>query len=150
MTDPLPRDRLVLERLRLALPRGHAKEMQADGGVRVCVHPRDPRRGLAHADAELLLELACQCRARILAGLDLAPGKLPVAWIRLALRALREEELAGPFDDRRGDLGDLRHFLLPPWRPTWSRANCQATRPLREPRSSAKRSAAFRTASSAL
>ncbi len=117
----LPGDRLVLERLRLALPGRHAEEMQPHRRVRVGVDARDPGRGLAHADAELLLELAVEGRARVLPGLDLAAGELPVAGIGLALGAAGEEEGAvGPLDDGGGDLGDLRHLRprAPAPRPT--------------------------------
>ena len=58
-------------------------------------------------------------------GLDLAAGKLPVAGVDLAVRALREQERAvGALDDRRGDLdhASLRFFGVRV--PAQSRANC--------------------------
>ena len=73
--------------------------MQPDRGVRVGVHARDPRRGLAHLDAELFPQLARQRGAGVLARLDLAAWKFPVAGIGLALRTLRQEELSRTEDD---------------------------------------------------
>ena len=163
----LPADRLVLERLRLAFPRGDAKEMQPHRRMGIRIDARDPGRGGGDGDAELFGELAAERGARILARLDLSAGKFPVAGIRLALGALREQERAvGPLDHGRGDFGECgarRHFpavengarhhftvLHRFFLPAQSRANCHATRPEREPRSSAQRSAALRDASSGL
>ena len=73
--EPLPGDGLVLERLRLAVPGRHAEEMQPHRRVRVGVDARDPRRGLAHGDAELLLQLPRRApRARSSPGSILPPG----------------------------------------------------------------------------
>src|SRR5204862_3472417 len=72
-----------------------------------------------------------------LAGLDLATGKLPVAGVDLAGRALREEEGAvGALNHRRRDLDGFHYFFFA-CLPAQSRANWYATRPLREPRCSA-------------
>src|SRR5258706_8780658 len=103
--------------------------MQPHGRVRVGVDARDPGRGLASLDAELLAQLADQCCARILVRLDLAAGKLPVARIRLAPRGLRQKKSSvGAVDDGRGGFGQVYFFFRPPE----SRANCPATPPPRE------------------
>ena len=82
--------------------------MQPHGGVRIGEDARDPRRGRAHLDTELLAQLACERRPRVLAGLDLAAGKLPIAGIALSLGALRQQEHAvGALDDSRGDRGQV-------------------------------------------
>jgi len=79
--------------------------------MRVGIDARDPGRGLADLDAEFLLQFAGECRARVLARLDLAAGELPVAGIGLALGAAGQEKgPVGPFDDRGGNVGGLRHL----------------------------------------
>ena len=73
--------------------------------VRITELLREPRRGVAHGKAQLLGELAVECRTRRFAGLELAAGKLPVAGVGLAGRALRQQHAAiRALEDRGGDL----------------------------------------------
>ncbi len=57
------------------------------------------------AETQLLGELAVEGRARRFAGLELAAGKFPVAGVRLAGGALRQQHAAvRALEDRGGDL----------------------------------------------
>ncbi len=117
--DVLPSNRLVFERLRLAIPGDDAMEMQPDGGVGVRVDAGDPGRRLEHFDSELLAQLADQRGPRILGLLDLAARKLPVSRIRLALGTLCEQELpVGPLDDGGRNLRDFQGRRIFFFRPT--------------------------------
>src|SRR6185295_5393670 len=118
--EALPRDGLVLARVRLAAPLVHAEELQPHGAVRIGEHARDPGIGLADIDAELLVQLARQRLRCRLAGLDLAAGKLPVAGVHLAGGTLREQERAVRTLEHRGR--DLNYFFFG-CRPAQSRAN---------------------------
>ena len=85
-------------------------------------------------------------------------GKLPVSFVNLAAGSLREQETAIRALHHCGSHVDdlvsqtvaylrLRASCATSWRPTQSRANCQATRPLRDPRSNAHCKASCRTSS---
>ncbi len=139
---PLPCQRRMHVVAQFAAPSGHPEEVEPHVGVLVDVLAHDPRRRRGHLDFQLLMQFAHQRIARRLARLDLAAGKLPVARIEGVRRALAEQEAAvRAQDDCRRDFGNLH---LPECLPAKSRANCQATRPLREPRCSAHCSASWR------
>ena len=94
---------------RFALPGEDAEEMQLDVRVRIDEALDQPRRGAAHREAEFLVQFAVQRGARRLARLELAAGKLPVAGVDLAGRALRQQDLAvGADDDGGGDPRERR------------------------------------------
>src|SRR5439155_7203908 len=140
----LPCDRLAIAAMRLAIPGKHAKEIELD--VRMGIHESlcEPRRDASYLDAELFGEFANQRVARGFAFLELAARKLPITGIRSAGQALSQQDFAvASHKDRRGDADEpaLAHFFfLPAFNaraPACERANCQAMRPLREPRWSA-------------
>ncbi len=140
----LPRERLAVVADRLAVEGEHAEEVELDVRVRVDVLLHDPGRGATHDDAELLDELARERVARRLARLELPARELPVARVGLARGALREQHAAVGAHDDRGR--DARHAHRQGRRlnascPAQSFANCQATRPERDPRCSANCSA---------
>src|SRR5690606_11834362 len=122
--------------------------MQSHMGMLVHVLAAQPRAQVGHANAEFLVQLATQGLRRRFAGLDLAAGKLPVAGIHRVLRALTKQVApVRPQQHTRGHIDELAcHALSSSSRPAWSRANCQATRPEREPRISAHCSASWRAA----
>jgi hypothetical protein len=132
---------------RLALPREDAEEVELDVRVRIDEALDEPRRGAADGEPQLLVQLAVERRAGRLARFELAAGELPVARVGLARGALRQQHLpVGPQDDRGRDANDARAHPAPGLRfsaaaPAWFFANCQAMRPLREPRCSANCSA---------
>jgi hypothetical protein len=72
-------------------------------------------------DAEFLVQLADQRGTERLARLDLASRELPVTFVDLSGRALRQQEraVAALHDGRR----NFDHHLFGGWRPTQSRAN---------------------------
>ena len=76
----------------------------------VIVLTGDPRIRSSHVDAELFVKLALESVQRGFAGFDLAARKFPVACIRLALRALRQQKAAvGALEHGGGDF-DALHF----------------------------------------
>ncbi len=100
----LPRERLPVVAVQFAVPRVHAEEVELDVRVRIDELLHEPRRRASHVDAEFFLEFARQRRARRLARLELAAGKLPVARVRLAGGTLREQHLpVGPQQHGGGD-----------------------------------------------
>ena len=86
-------------------------------------------------------ELARRAPARRLAGLELAAGKFPVAGIRRAgqaaapaARAVAPHAAPRPRRARPTRRSRVACAALSARAPAWARANCQATRPLRDPR----------------
>ena len=77
----LPFERAVHMIVHLAGPLGHFEEMQAHIGVLVVMLAHQPGPASVRGDAQLFVELAHQGGACILAGLDLAAGKLPIALV---------------------------------------------------------------------
>ena len=123
VAEALPGDRLLLARLRVALPGGDAEEIEPHGGVRIGVHAGDPGIRRAGVDAEFLVQLARQGAVGRLARFDLAARELPVAGVDLAGRPPREQEGAvGALDHRRGDLDTAIYFFFA-CLPAQSRAN---------------------------
>ena len=115
---------------------------------------RQPGVGRLYVQPELFMQLALEGIARSFAGLDLAAGKLPIARVNFACRTLGKKKLATSVFDHGGShfyaLARRHDFNASPIylpraacaRPAQSRANCHATRPLREPRCKAHCSAA--------
>ena len=140
----------VFERTNFSVPGVNMEKLQANMGVRIDELPGNPRPGLLDDDAQFFLQFAIKRFTDAFAGFNLAAGEFPVTGIGLARRALRQQKfrtvVAFAENDASCDIGDgghLRFFdlagILRP--PDQSLANCQATRPLREPRISAQLSA---------
>ena len=142
----LPGKRLSVVSVQFTVPSEHAEEMQLDVRVRVNEFLHEPGRGTAHGNPEFLVQLAYEGRTRAFVLLELAPRKFPVAGVRFAGRTLREQHRAvSPDQNRGGDTNELSAHagrrVLSAWAPARFLANCQATRPLREPRCNANCSA---------
>ena len=73
-----PDEAAVLDWRDFAMPRNDAKELQADGGVRVAELTGQPWPRTINDDSQLFVELAHQRFAQALTRLDLAAGKFPV------------------------------------------------------------------------
>src|SRR6185437_3262567 len=139
--------------MRLAMPFRYAIKAKMHGGVDIGIRPVDPGVGLLDNYAQLFLQFAPERMQHGFAGFHLAPGEFPVARIRLAVGPAGEKKAAvSPSDQRDGDFNAMKGVSHCSRRgvvfcfPAQSRANCHATRPLRDPRSSAHRNAASRTA----
>ena len=141
----------MFERRDFAVPGRDAEEFEPYVRVRIDETSGKPRPCCFDDDPELLFEFARKGRGVAFARFDLAAGKLPVAGVNLAFRAAGEQvfRALGRFaqQDGGGDLGLFagRQARRPaprlPCCAAQSLANCQATRPLREPRISAQLSA---------
>ena len=81
-------------RVRLALPRGHAKKIQAHGGVRIHKHAGNPALHRGGDNAEFFVQLARQCISQGFASFDLAAGEFPIARICPSLRSAGEKYFA--------------------------------------------------------
>ncbi len=93
---------------KFAFPGKNAKEMQFDMRVRVDEFLDEPWRRAPDDDAQLFAQFAAQRLARRLPGFELAPRKLPVAGVGLALRTLRKQDRAVMTQqDGRGDANDF-------------------------------------------
>jgi hypothetical protein len=110
--EVLPRERLALAAVRLAAPRQHAEEVQADVGVRIGEDAGDPGIRALDLDAELLVQLARQRVGGRLARFDLAAGELPPAAVDLAGWPLREQRPAVRADQDRDRNVDRRGHRL--------------------------------------
>ena len=139
----------MFDRLDLASPRSDVEKLQANRGVRVGEPAGNPGERTIDGDAEFFLYLAYQRLAHGFSRLDLSAGELPVASVDLAFRALSEQIFGSVFalaqQNCGGNFDDFCHERR--WvarvacAPDQSLANCQATRPLRDPRISAQLSA---------
>src|SRR5207249_4820481 len=137
----LPSERLSICAARFAAPAEDTEEIKLDERMRIKVSPGEPWRGARDFDAELFAKLACERLARRFACFELASRELPIAGIRRSGKALREQHLAiAALQHGRRNANDRfrRHFFraraFSARAPARERANCQATRPLREPR----------------
>jgi hypothetical protein len=95
----------VLAGHRRALPARDEPGVEVDRELGVRVAQADQRPGLGDGDAELLAQLARECCARVLAPLDLAARKFPLARVDLVGRALADEDPATLVAQRAG--GDM-------------------------------------------
>ena len=126
-----------------------AEKIQAHVRVWISVGAHDPGICGFDLDAEFFVQLARERHQQRLSRLDFAAWKFPVTGVHLVRRALRQKEAAvRPLDHRGDDLDQsgiqtrlLRGAPAARRRPDTSRANCQATRPERDPRDSAHCSA---------
>ena len=119
--------------------------------MRIDEAPGEPGPGAVDDDAEFFFQFARERGGVAFSRLDLATGKLPVAGVNLAFGAAGEQVLGTPRgfaqQDGGGDFGEfcVCHARFPvrrlPCCAAQSLANCQATRPLREPRIKAQLSA---------
>jgi hypothetical protein len=90
----LPGQLLLFTAVRFTMPVHDTKHVQAGSGMGVAILARNPGQGVFYVDTQLFMQLAHKCRSRILPGLDLAAGKLPVTRHGFSLRALRQQDPA--------------------------------------------------------
>ena len=106
---PLPCQTLALAPVSCAVPATDTEKMQTYGFLRVGIHKRYPRRRRIELYAQLLVQLARQCRQRCFARLDLAAREFPVTGPRFTLRAFGEQHPAvGLPHDSGGDIDQHR------------------------------------------
>src|ERR1700674_2439919 len=166
----LPGECLPIAASRLSAPAEDAKKIELYVRMRIAIALHQPRHGTRDADPQLFVELAYQRIVGRFAGFEFPARKLPVAGVGCPRQALREQHSAVVAnEDRRRDAQDgsfkavthlrWRRALLTrvtplparrPRAPARSRANCQATRPLRDPRCRANWIASRCSASMAL
>ena len=126
--------------MRFAAPLEHTKEAELDVRVRIGVALREPRRCARDFDPELFIELAHERVVHRLAGLALATREFPITGVGRAGQPLRQQHTAVAAQQNRDrDLDDRPTAQCPlalfkACAPACARANCQATRPLRDPR----------------
>src|SRR5258708_4575537 len=135
--------------MRLSAPAHHTVKMQSYGRVRISINTGNPGICKFDINTKLFAQFAIERIRDRFARFDFSTGKFPIAFINLAGWTLRQKEPPiGMFDYCSRDIHHaLRHGMAAPdqdlfraepdvilWRPAQSRAKCQATRPLREPR----------------
>ena len=142
----------MFARPQLPIPLKYTAKVQSHERVRIVEYPHNPWVGWSYVDAELFVQFTRQSRADRLVGLNLAARKFPVRGVWFSGRATRQQEPAiGPNQhpgrdvDRRARLTHLAVTLFASFFvPAQWRANCNATRPERDPRCSANCNASAR------